>query len=374
MLRTIAIWSILSAPSIGQVEVGKTLFATAINPASIQAVSIEDGSATPLNTTLPFAPNGAAHVNRSSGAGLVYFTEQAGSSLGVLDLDTGIATEIGDLSAVNWTDQIGQFLFDAAYWDGGGGLEEGLYIIEGGTDDLFRVSFKPNGKAIDDVVKVGDLLSNQPFGFGDIAFDSGGMLWVLGGPSSASGLYKFDIVAEKHSFINLNFGGQICFDAEDRLIASLGESLVELDKATGTTQVTITTNLGFGPSDLARTAIKAPWESIEAAGASSDIQGLGTLGKGTSLQVSSTSNPVGSLAYVVAGPAQINLPFGKCTLVPSLEFVEFIGIVDTGGNAAISAAWPPTAPAGLEYYFQIWTLDPLSGDLTCSNGLIGVGL
>ncbi|MHC4845324.1 MAG: hypothetical protein ACYTCU_04085 [Planctomycetota bacterium] len=108
-----------------------------------------------------------------------------------------------------------------------------------------------------------------------------------------------------------------------------------------------------------------PWEDLGQglAGTSGvpELVGTGTLVAGDPVALSLTNARPSATTYFVLGAAQISVPFKGGTLVPAITpplGTYFVLQTNGSGELLLPGTWPNGVPAGLEFTFQHWIVDP----------------
>lgn len=100
------------------------------------------------------------------------------------------------------------------------------------------------------------------------------------------------------------------------------------------------------------------------------LQGHGLPYAGMPISLALTTGPRSSLATLVIGTSQIDLPFMGGVMVPSLDRLVGGLVTDTAGVLELAGTWPAGLPAGLQLYLQIWIVEPAGpASYSASNGL-----
>jgi hypothetical protein len=77
-----------------------------------------------------------------------------------------------------------------------------------------------------------------------------------------------------------------------------------------------------------------------------------------------------SVAALVLGLSQVNVPIKGGVLVPAPDIVYFGLPLDVSGGLALFGTWPNTIPPGTESFYQYWITDPAGPKgFSASNGL-----
>ena len=102
------------------------------------------------------------------------------------------------------------------------------------------------------------------------------------------------------------------------------------------------------------------------------LWGTGDLAAGTPLSVALSGALANSSATLLAGFANLSLPFKGGTLVPSVDVLVLGLPMGPGGGITLGSTWPAGIPAGFKVYLQAWVVDPAGPQgLSASNGLSG---
>lgn len=100
------------------------------------------------------------------------------------------------------------------------------------------------------------------------------------------------------------------------------------------------------------------------------LTGHGTITAGEIVEVDLSSAAVTSLSAIVAGMAELGLPFKGGTLVPSPDWVDFGYPTNAKGSLTVRVEWPAGLGPGFSIWTQAWIVDPASQEgWSASNGL-----
>ena len=100
------------------------------------------------------------------------------------------------------------------------------------------------------------------------------------------------------------------------------------------------------------------------------LSGLGTALPGAPTELALTNAPPLSVAFLVTGGSQVDLPALGGTLVPSPDAITANLPIDAFGHHTLAFPWPSGPPSGVTFYLQSWVVDPGAPELfAASNGL-----
>ena len=273
---------------------------------------------------------------------------------------------------------------DATLFDGN------TWFTIGGIDGPFQ-----NAEAYD--------VNDHGLAVGLQAFPSGAWhpaLWPVGAPAVDLGLFPGTNLGELFDVNDAGLAVGRCYSDFDpdfsRAAFYDGTSLIDLNDLLpdGVDGVLFEAREINAHGDIAGTALvdgkfraflmvevseTAPWTDLGLGLAGTagvpQLGGTGTLCAGDDITVGLVGARPSSLAYLVVGAAEVNLPFYGGTLVPAFEApLGLFLALGTGpaGSLELTDTWPAGIPSGLQLTFQYWIVDPVGPfGFAASNAIRG---
>lgn len=119
----------------------------------------------------------------------------------------------------------------------------------------------------------------------------------------------------------------------------------------------------LGDGFVARLRLESAWDNLGDGLLGTQgvpvLAGAGGLCVGEIVTLTLTRAKANGIVALVAGLAELDLPFKGGTLVPAPDVV-IVGLqADAAGQLVLAAPWPVGVPSGLELYWQEWIVDPV---------------